>query len=197
MNTYRIRELRKQKKWSQGTLAQAVGWPTSAICKLEKGNKQLRVSELEKLAEVFNVSVADVLGVSSEGGQVAPGFSDDVAVYDAGERDPFKGLITENRYLLTVTGDTLDKAGIRRGDVVVVDNSAAAVKGLKPLDFVHVQYHPDGDMTGKAIALLRQFVPPSMLVTNSGTRNEKSLDTDIDDAQILGVVVSSHRALHG
>lgn len=70
-----------------------------------------------------------------------------------------------------------------------------AVARLKPLQAVRAQYHLDPEKPAKAITLLRQFVPPSLLNTNSGVDNAKPLDTTTDDVQVVGVIVSVHRAL--
>ena len=45
------------------------------------------------------------------------------------------------------------------------------------------------------VTLLRQFVPPRLLITNSSVANQPSIDMDKEDAHIVGVVISIHRDL--
>jgi SOS-response transcriptional repressor LexA len=117
--------------------------------------------------------------------------------YNPGPSDPFSGLQNANQYLFTVACDSLNRIGVNRGDVVLVDGSSDACKKIKPLAIVRAQYPPDANHFGKAVSLLRQFVPPSLLITNSSAKNEMPIDTETEDAQIMGVVVSVHRALQG
>lgn len=64
----RIRELRVERGMSQLELAQAVGYKgRSAICKVEKGERDISQSMIVKYAAVFGVSPAYLLyGVEDE-----------------------------------------------------------------------------------------------------------------------------------
>lgn len=174
-----------------------IGMDVTGVSKLEAGKKLLKSETMQKLAEAFNVDPATVLGLDAKAGPISAGgfFSDDLEPYDATPGDPFAALQHDTRYLCRVTCNSLSKIGILKGDVVVVDGSEAAVKSRQPLAAVRVQYHPDPDDFGHAVTLLRQWVPPALLITNSATQNAVPIDMDADDAQILGVVVSVHRAL--
>ena len=98
-----------------------------------------------------------------------------------------------NRVLYTVTTDVLSELGIHAGDIVLVDLSAAAVKALQPLKPVIAQvYAPDGAM--RAETIVRQFVPPNLLITNSRTANAAPINMADEDAHIKGVIVSWHRS---
>jgi transcriptional regulator with XRE-family HTH domain len=197
--------MREARGWSQEKLARAIGLDPTAISKIEKGLKRLRAEEAMKMADALNVDVAALLGTPlPESGIDVPqqpdapaGFADEAVPYVAGPDDPFAKLQTDNRYLLTVTCDSLDAIGINRGDIVVVDGGKAAHAGLKALQIVRVQYHAPASMAqhSKATTLLRQFVPPALVVTNSMRSNARPVNLDTEDAQIMGVVVSIHRAL--
>ena len=76
--------------------------------------------------------------------------------------------------------------------IVQVNDSREAVQAVKPLQAVRVLYHPPGEFE-KAISLLRLFVPPRLLITNSSVKNLPSLDADADDAHIIGVVEGGYR----
>ena len=61
-----IKNLRKQKGYTQETLAQALNIVRQTVSKWEKGYSVPDADMLEKLAEVFEVPVADLLGSPSE-----------------------------------------------------------------------------------------------------------------------------------
>lgn len=173
-----------------------IGRSKSVISRLEDGTTRLDVTIAEKIAAALGVSVAEVLAIESNGGPpLAPtGFADDLTPYHAGPGDALVRLAGQNQCLYTVATDAVAGAGVARGDVVVIDEGAEAVKRLRPLDVVRVLYHPPGEPE-RALELLRQFVPPSKLISNAapGAADAAVLDTGRDDAHIVGVVVSQHR----
>lgn len=64
----RIKMLRKQKGWSQDTLAQKAGYTDrSMISKIEKGCVDLQRSQLIKFAEVLGTTASELIGESSSG----------------------------------------------------------------------------------------------------------------------------------
>jgi len=56
----RVRELREKRKWSQEDLAHESGLARSFTGAIERGEKDLRLSTLVKLANTFNVSLAQL-----------------------------------------------------------------------------------------------------------------------------------------
>ena len=61
-----IKEYRKQKGYTQETLAQALNIVRQTVSKWEKGYSVPDADMLEKLAEVLDVSVSDLLGSASD-----------------------------------------------------------------------------------------------------------------------------------
>ena len=61
-----IKNLRKQKGYTQETLAQALNIVRQTVSKWENGYSVPDADMLEKLAEVFEVPVTDLLGSPSE-----------------------------------------------------------------------------------------------------------------------------------
>ncbi|HMH00861.1 MAG TPA: helix-turn-helix transcriptional regulator [Terriglobales bacterium] len=57
----RVRALRERRKWSQEDLAHESGLARSFTGAIERGEKDLRLSTLVKLANTFNISVAQIL----------------------------------------------------------------------------------------------------------------------------------------
>lgn len=62
----RIKELRKERKWSQKELGEKVDVSESFISKVESGKKQPSREVTAKIAETFNVTTDFLLGRSDE-----------------------------------------------------------------------------------------------------------------------------------
>lgn len=62
----RIKELRKERKWSQKELGEKVDVSESFISKVESGKKQPSREVTAKIAEVFNITTDFLLGLSDE-----------------------------------------------------------------------------------------------------------------------------------
>lgn len=62
----KIREYRKQRKWTQEELARRLGVERSAVAKWESGKSQPQAARLVALAEIFGCSVDGILGRSRE-----------------------------------------------------------------------------------------------------------------------------------
>ena len=58
----KLKQLRRARGESQEELARATGVTQNTISRLERGEREARVSTLRKLAEHFGVSVAELLG---------------------------------------------------------------------------------------------------------------------------------------
>jgi transcriptional regulator with XRE-family HTH domain len=57
----RVRELREKRNWSQEDLAHESGLARSFTGAIERGEKDLRLSTLVKLANTFKISLAQLL----------------------------------------------------------------------------------------------------------------------------------------
>ncbi len=190
----RIREFRKRSGMTTEQLAEAAGLSQPHLSRLENNKRMLLTPVAERIAGVLGATTAQIMGLNEDemearGGQ---GFAEDIVPYVARPGDPFSALATSNRYLFTVETDAVDKARVYRGDIVVIDDSQSRMDRLKPLEVVRVRYHPVEDFM-TPITLLRQFVPPRLLITNSSTGNLPSIDMDEDDAHIVGIVVGTYR----
>lgn len=193
----RINELRTARDITLEELAERVGLSQGHLSRLENGKRLLLVPVAEKIAVALGVSVAEVLGIShvppAERRPVA-GLSEDFTPYVPGPNDPFAGLAGNGHYLFEIHTTALDKAGVAYGDIAVVSDAKALCANPPPLSKVRVRLHPRENFM-KPVTLLRQFVPPKLLITNSTHGNEPSIDMDEDDAHIVGVVLSVHRSL--
>ncbi len=173
---------------TQAQLAEGIGRSKSVISRIESGETQLDLEAARRIAQVLDVSIAAVLNIETNEPGRATGLSEDLAAYVAAPGDPWALLQSGSRYLFAVETNVLDRIGIAKGDVCVIDDSQAACAAVQPLQAVRVRVHPpENFMTPQS--LLRQFVPPRLLITNSAAGNQRSLDMDSDDAHIVGVVV--------
>lgn len=196
MVTHRIRHLRERRGLSQEQLGARIGRSKSVVSRLEDGSTKLDLDMARRIAEALDVTIAEVLALETNGAaRLAPtGFADDLVPYVAEPGDPLSRLAGPNQCQYTVATDAVSGAGIARGDIVVMDESAEACARIKPLQVVRVLYHPP-DAPDTALELLRQFVPPAKLITNAAGSDAPTLDTERDDAHIVGVVVSKHRKM--
>jgi len=57
----RVRQLRKAKGWSQEQLAEESGLHTNYIGGIERGERNLSLINLDRLAKAFGISVSELL----------------------------------------------------------------------------------------------------------------------------------------
>jgi len=193
MTSNRIKELRMQRGLTQEALGKLVGTDKTKISRIERGELQLTMDFARHVTKALNVTIADVMG---ETAFQRDGLAEDAVPYEASPGDPLARLedTQRNRSLYRVRSGVLDELGISAGDVVLVDFSADAVAKVRPLQPVIAQLYNADELT-KTTTLVRQFVPPNLLVTNSRTENCAPINMATEDAHIKGVVISWHRAM--
>lgn len=193
-----IKALRKKRGWSSEVLAEKVGISQGHMSRIENGTRGLSIPLAEEIANVLAVGVQDVLGLNSTSPAEPQqsGLAEDATPYVAGDDERMAlPRRRENVDPYVIRTNALDKIGIARGDVVEVDCSAAACEDIKPMQAVVVQLlHPDPNKM-VAVTLIRQFVPPALLITNSSVANAPMLDMDRDEVHIRGVIIAVHRTL--
>ncbi|WP_352401130.1 helix-turn-helix transcriptional regulator [Anaerotignum sp.] len=60
----RLKQLRKERKMTQAALAKELTYGATAISNYESGHNQPSISDLKKIASIFNVSMDYLLGVN-------------------------------------------------------------------------------------------------------------------------------------
>lgn len=60
----RLKQLRKEKKMTQAALAKELAYGATAISNYESGHNQPSITDLKKIASIFNVSMDYLLGVN-------------------------------------------------------------------------------------------------------------------------------------
>jgi transcriptional regulator with XRE-family HTH domain len=186
----RVKLLRKQNGWTQAQLATKIGVAVETVSKIERRVQGITEGQAHALASTLGVRIDDLY---EPGVEYAPGMAE--------EASPFVPLSTsfesripleENQSWYRITKSYLDQLGYMDGDQVIIDISREAMNDLHIGDIVIAnQYRKTGSKSTETI--VRQFIPPSILITNSLHHNQPILNTRADDATILGIVVYPRR----
>jgi len=195
MTDNRIKEHREAKGVKQDGLAAMIGLSKSAVSRIENGETKLDLGTARRIATALNVGLEEILGID----RAQAGMQEEAAAYVANDGDPLSRLEepSRHRFLYVAKSDCLDEIGIRSGDVLLVDASPEVLRApLKPLAVVIAQIYDPGEFL-QAITVMRQFVPPAMLNTNSRKDNLEPVNMRARDVRIAGVVVSRHARFDG
>lgn len=195
----RIRELRTARGWSYAEVAKRVADNTSpsTIQKLEQGAMQLTPKWAEALARVFEINSLEIYGTPGPrlASIIRPAaqMAEDVVPYTAetgAETAPptRPGLA---RYM--VTSHALDELGLLPGMIVEVNETPAATRAIATGDIVIATIEPVG--AAHATTVMREFVEPALLITNSRDENERPVNTRTTPTRVVGVVETVFRSL--
>lgn len=66
----RIKEMRRERGWTQEHVAEVIGSTKSHVSEMESGKKNASTPMLEKLAKAFNVSVPDLIDAGELSGEL-------------------------------------------------------------------------------------------------------------------------------
>lgn len=191
----RIKEFRKARRLTLEQLAERVKVSQPHLSRLEANKRLLLVPLAERIAKELGASTSEILGLAPEDEPRTQGAIDELTPYKPKAEDPLDVLRIAGRRLYTVQTRALEKIGIHIGDVVAVDESDEGIRNVRPLQAVLVRLSGQAEERSAPVALLRQFIPPRLLITNSASANGPSIDMDDEDAEIVGVVTDIHRRL--
>lgn len=197
----RIRELRVAKGMTVEELAAKAEISQPYLTRLEsgkRGKRGLTSSVAEKLAMALETTPAEVMGISGRNSVAQPSAAtlrNDVEPYEPQEADLLRAFVKKRQNVVPhrVITNALDQMDIHDGDIVFLDLSSEAVENVQPLQAVVAESYAPG--TATKTTLLRQFVPPNLLITNSSGRNEAPLNIETDSVAIKGVIIATHRLL--
>lgn len=168
-----------------------LGMTKYQVSRIENGDTELTVDVARRAALALGVTLDELVGNAEQ--SPLSGFVEDMTPYAAPEGDALQAALTgDHLYPFLITTDAIDRAGYPRGMIIQISDARSDCANVKPLQPVRVLYHAPGSET-KAVSLLRLFVPPKLLITNSSTKNMPNLDMDVDDAHIIGVVVAGYQ----
>jgi transcriptional regulator with XRE-family HTH domain len=179
----RIQELRKAKGWSLQDLADRINASKSAIFELEKGKTRLNVGWINRLANVFEVEPEEIYEFTAP---QKKSILDDVELLESSIEDL---RMTDSQSAYVVLSGILDQIGINSGMIVVVDSDPENISQISTGDVALVAVRE------KRITrlLLRQFMAPSMLLTNSSAENSPLINLRIQDAGLKGIVTGAYQ----
>lgn len=174
----RIAEIREAAGLTQEQLAEMCGTTGNTISRLETGKTKLSQEWMITIAKALKVRPADLIDnvavAEADGEDVEPAPADPNLAAAIGKR----GL-----RIYRVTGRSVIDAGIAPGATITVDESLDGNTPPKIGDIVLVEIGP------RRHRVLRQFLPPRLLVTNrAGANLAISLGDPSVKPQIVGVV---------
>ncbi len=178
----RLKQFRLEKGLTLTDLAGLTGISESHLSRVEAGARGLRLSKLQLVARHLGVKPADLVGEE----QVS--FIPDLAPYT-----PPKGSAMEKAFepstqkIYKVLTDVLSELGITAGDPIIADESEKVLKSLKSEQRVVVLAKAGREQD--SVLLLRQYISPNLLITNSAEENSLSLHIVKSNVKIIGVVL--------
>lgn len=66
----KIRDMREDKQMTQAEMAELLHMSETGYAKIERGESSIRIERLDQIAQVFGVSIADLIPFNSDGGIV-------------------------------------------------------------------------------------------------------------------------------
>jgi transcriptional regulator with XRE-family HTH domain len=196
MGQIRLRETRKTHGLTVRALAELAGVDHTTVSRIESGERRLSVQMAQKFASALNTTAAQLLGIDDASVATAAGggLSQPEAVpYEWQDNGGAMPLVLhrgakDTVFAYTVASSSLDELSYRPGDIVLVDIGQAAVDALKSGQCVVAQHY--GSVS--AATLLRQFIAPHLLITNSRRHNLAPLNLEADDVAIKGVIIGQY-----
>lgn len=194
MRKNRLRELRQKHGLTVEALAEMAGVHHSTVSRIENEKRGLSFDLAERFAQAMDTTAPQVMGLDlSEQVVRLRGMEEDAVPYvPDGPPLPFQKRHGASVDEWEIRSSAVDRTGIKPGTIAFVDISAKAVENIAPLKCVIAQIYDDKDLT-KAKTIVRQFVPPSLLITNSSEANGVPLDLEKGEAYIKGVIIGHYQ----
>ena len=164
MSANRIKQLRLERGLTLTELAKKIGISEGHLSRVEVGARGLKLPKMEALAQALGVPVGDIL--SSQ----FVGFLPDVVPYVPPKGSAIERALTSTtQKMFSVLTAVMSELGIREGTPIIADTGAQAVKDIQMGQVVVAEVFPDGSKEG--VLLLRQYIAPNLLITNSSEQN--------------------------
>lgn len=194
----RVREIRKSRGMTIAELAHKANISQPYLTRIETSERGLSIALAERLATALEAEFSEVIGLNGSSAGAHSAGANDVEIYTPQPGDLIADAVKKRPDLLVfrIKSRALDQINMHPGDVLFVDTSPSMIDKLEALQIVVANLFLGKD--GKQIStLLRQYVPPSLLITNSTNQNSNALNTGTDDVAIKGIVVAAHKHLAG
>ncbi|CAA2142813.1 helix-turn-helix domain-containing protein [Hyphomicrobium sp. ghe19] len=193
MSKNRVREIRKLKKLTLMQAAEKIGISHSQLARIETSERGLTLPMAEQIAQGLEWNdVAYLIGIEpGQSIEIEPSFAGDAEAFEA-RHLPFKPDPKAKTEPWRILRPVLDLAGLPDRAIAFVDTNAEGLEDLKPLEKVLGQY--TDPRSGKTSVVVRQFLPPYLLTTNSDSCNE--IPVDMRGEVILRGIIRSHLVLN-
>jgi transcriptional regulator with XRE-family HTH domain len=176
----RIKQLRLDRGLSLQQLAEKIGVSESHLSRVEAGLRGLHLSKIEALANVLGLTVGEVL--SNE----LMGYLPDLEPYTPPKGSAIeKALTSSTQKMFKVLTGVMSELEIARGDPIIAD--LKPLKTLKTGEVVVARLYPKGSKDG--VLLLREYISPNLLITNSLEQNALPIHMLKLKVEIIGCVL--------
>lgn len=194
----RMQDLREARGMTLEQLAAAVRSSKTTVQALEQGNRALVHKLVEPIAKALGVDWIELLTMPAPPAAAAParGFAESAAAFKPAPGHELHGIkLGPLESLFQVRDESMAAIGIHKGDLLLVDVSAKAVRGIQTGDTVIAQVYGPG--LTDAVTIVREYIAPSLLITNPGTGTIEHIDLTAGavDAAIKGVASRRYGAL--
>ena len=178
----RIKQLRLERGLSMSQLAERIGISESHLSRVEAGLRGMHLSKIEALANTLGLTVGEVL--TSE----LMGYMPDLGPYTPPKGSAIeKALTSSTQKMFKVLTGVMSELEITRGDPIIAEMKPVPLKALKMGDVVVARLFPKGSKDG--VLLLRQYITPNLLITNSLEQNTLPLHMLKLNIEIIGCVL--------
>ena len=178
----RIAEIRRSKGLSQRALAEALHVSPGYISRLEAGHRGAQLDTLYAVAAALGVPVTDLFTHQSMEylpdlePYAPPGGSKLAQSLRSGSEKMFKALT-----------NAVSEVGFAKGDLFFVEMCEPATSELCSNDIVVAEIIPSPPK--KPVLLLRQFISPHLLITNSRDQNCLPVHMLNENIRIIGKIL--------
>lgn len=180
----RLKSLREQSDYTQKDIAEMLGLTQSSYSKYEYGTREPNLENIEKLSEIFNVSIDFLFGKESKKMEVVDipilvDIVDENLIYDQEEKFPLpESFILGTTFGYQVKDDTMKLMDIKKDDLVIV----LLTKELKDSDI--------GLVIANEKLLIRKvsFLDFSIVLTPADEKSIPLLDRK-ENVSIIGRVI--------
>ncbi|MEL6746241.1 MAG: helix-turn-helix transcriptional regulator [Pseudomonadota bacterium] len=184
-----LARIRTERGLTLEQLSERAGMSVSVLSRLEHDG-QYRMPHIEALTRALGVTIPELLGLR-DGAPTMAFAEPDVQRLEPQETAQFgsaaagQALSETQSYYRAKTG-VLDRIGIRPGDIVIIDIGDEALRKVPDGAAVLANIYAGDDAS--AITVMRQWLAPSLLVTNSHSRALPPIDLEHVDGALMAIV---------
>ena len=167
---------------SLNALAHAIKISPSHMSRVENGERGLHINKMHEIAAALGVSVNELLT------NQATGYMPDLVPYTPPVGSAIaRALHTSTEKMFRALTGVISEYGIAKGDLLVADMQELAASDLQTGEAVVAEVIPDAKK--EPVLLLRQFIKPALLTTNSLEQNSVPIHMLKENIRIIGKVL--------